>query len=162
MKLTAAFAVLALSAAPALADEGTDFIARVSGSWSGSGTIRTGASEPPGATTCRLTGRASGASLQISGACDGAGRGANLSVSLTWVPATRQFTGSFSGGAESGTASLVGRVSGNTVTLAVQSSGCGRSNMTFSLSGATARLTVSGKDSTGKTVQFVALPLRKS
>jgi hypothetical protein len=87
---------------PAVADEGTDFIAKLTGRWSGAGTIRTSANDAPGATRCSLNASGSGAAVVISGSCDGAGRGANLSVSLKWVAATRQFTGTFSGAAESG------------------------------------------------------------
>jgi hypothetical protein len=146
----------------ALADAGSDFIAKLAGRWSGAGTIRVSATDAPAATSCRLNASGGAASLQISGACDGAARGANLSVSLTWVAATQQFTGTFSGAAESGTASLYGRLRGTTLVLNVTSSSGGRSTMTVALRGNTAaRLSLSGRDRSGKAVQYVSLPLRK-
>lgn len=145
----------------AFADAGTDFLAKLQGRWSGMGSIRTSATEAPGATRCTLRASGGGASLQISGSCDGAARGANLAVSLTWVAATQQFTGSFSGAAESGTASLYGRLNGSALGLNVTSADGGRSTMTLSLQGNSARLTVSGRDGSGRTAQFVALSLSK-
>jgi hypothetical protein len=131
----------------ALADAGSDFIAKLAGRWSGAGTIRVSATDAPAATSCRLNASGGAASLQISGACDGAARGANLSVSLTWVAATQQFTG---------------RLRGTTLVLNVTSSSGGRSTMTVALRGNTAaRLSLSGRDRSGKAVQYVSLPLRK-
>jgi hypothetical protein len=147
----------------AWADAGTDFIAKLQGSWSGAGTIRVSANDAPAATRCALQARGGGASLQISGSCDGAARGANLSVSLNWVAATQQFTGTFSGAAESGSASLYGRLNGSTLSLAVTSSNGGRSSMTLTLQGSKgARLSVSGRDRAGRSVQYVTLPLSRS
>lgn len=157
-----AFAAVLLSPQIALADAGTDFLAKLNGRWSGAGTIRTSASDAPAATRCSLQASGSGTSLQISGSCDGAARGANLSVTLNWIAATQQFSGTFSGAAESGTASLVGRVRGSTLSLGVTSSGGGRSTMTLTLQGTKgARLSVAGRDSAGRTVQYVSLPLSR-
>lgn len=144
------------------ADAGTEFVARLNGSWSGAGTIRTAANEPPGATRCVLRASGGGASVQIAGRCDGAARNANLSVSLHWVAATQQFTGSFSGGAEAGSANLYGRLNGSALSLNVTSANGGRSTMTLSLQGKSgARLSVTGRDG-GRAVQYVALSLRRS
>jgi hypothetical protein len=146
----------------AWADAGTDFIAKLQGRWTGAGTIRVSANDAPAATRCSLQARGGGSSLQISGTCDGAARGANLSVTLNWVAATQQFTGSFSGAAESGSASLYGRLNGQTLALSVTSANGGRSSMTLTLQGAKgARLTVSGRDGAGRSVQYVALPLSR-
>lgn len=146
----------------AFADAGTDFLAKLAGRWSGTGTIRTAATDAPAPTKCTLQANGGGTALHISGTCDGAARGANLSVTLNWVAATQQFTGTFSGAAESGTATLYGKLNGSTLTLNVTSAGGGRSTMTLALQGVSARLGVSGRDGAGKPVQYVALPLRKS
>lgn len=143
-----------------LADAGSDFIAKVSGRWTGAGSIRTAAAEPPAATRCTLQASGGGPTLSITGSCDGAARGANLAVSLTWVAATQQFTGTFSGAAESGTANLYGRLNGSTLNLNVTSANGGRSTMTLALNGTSARLAVSGRAG-GRVVQFVTLNLSK-
>lgn len=154
---------LALTA-PAQADDGAEFLTKLGGAWAGSGSITTDAGAAPGATTCRLQGAPSGSSISITGKCDGAAKGANLAVILNWSDAQKSFAGTFQGGAETGTASLSGRLSGNTLTMRVSSENGATSTLSLTLSGANRiTLQVSGKDQkTGKPVNFVSLGLSKA
>ncbi|TPQ48719.1 hypothetical protein C2U72_22225 [Prosthecomicrobium hirschii] len=158
-------AVVAAGLAPSVAraDEGADFIAKLSGSWTGSGSITASGGEAPAATTCRLQGAPAGSSITVTGKCDGAAKGANLAVQLTWSGDQKTFVGTFQGGAEAGTASLSGRLSGNSLVMQVTSQNGAVSTLTLTVSGANRlSLAVSGKDSkSGKPVQYVSLGLAK-
>lgn len=152
--------VMPLIALPAAAQDGNAFLARLAGSWSGSGTVTTAAGATPGATTCRLTGSPSGGSVTVSGSCDGAARGATLAMVLRWSEPTQQFMGSFQGGSEAG--SLTGRLSGDTLLLTISSPGGGTNSMLLTLNGSSATLKVNAKDTAGKSFNFVQLGLRKA
>lgn len=160
--LAAAIAV-ATSAMPAHADQGTDFLAKLGGSWTGSGQVRSEPGAAPGATRCRLSGSGSGTTMTISGACDGAAKNAQVLVDLRWSAATGEVLGTFQGGGETGTANLNGRISGHSLTMRVTSQNGGTGTMVLTLSGdRAASLKVSGRDAkAGKTVTWVDVRLAK-
>jgi hypothetical protein len=154
---------LGLGAAPALAQDGTAFLAKLGGTWNGGGKVAADRASPAGATSCRLTGSPSGVQVTITGVCDGAARGAQFSVVLRWSDPTKEFVGTFQGGAESGTATLSGKLSGNTLSMRVTSRDGTTSSMSLTLSGNDqVTLRVTGKDNDGKPAEFVSIALRKA
>ncbi|MEJ1161681.1 hypothetical protein [Prosthecomicrobium sp. N25] len=165
MRLIAAMAFAAVVglSAPAAAQDINGFFGRLGGAWSGSGTVKTDPAAAAGATTCRLSGTPAGQQVTITGSCDGAAQGAQLSVVLRYSDATRDFVGTFQGGTERGTASLSGRLTGNTLSMRVTSESGETSLLALTFVGAEQiALKVSGKDKGGKTVDYVSLALRKS
>lgn len=163
--MIAAAAATMTAAVPfgAAAEDGKAFLAKLAGDWAGSGRLVAAVGAEPEATSCRLSGAPTAAGVSITGSCDGAARGAKLAVVLRWSEPTGEVLGTFQGGAESGTANLSGRLSGNTLTLRVSSEGGGADRMVLTLSGAgQASLRLTGKAKDGKAVDFVSLGLRKA
>ncbi|WP_407050455.1 hypothetical protein [Methyloraptor flagellatus] len=154
---------LGLGAGSARADRNTDFLARLNGSWTGSGQVRSAPGAAPGATRCRLTGSGSGNSVTISGACDGAAKNAQIVVDLRWSAPTGQVLGTFQGGGETGTARLAGKISGRTLTMQVTSQNGGTGHMVLTFAGdRSASLKVTGRDrDAGGTVTWVDVRLSK-
>ncbi len=164
----AAAAILAAGSAnlanSAPAQDGGAFLASLAGNWSGSGTVKTSKTDPAGATHCQLNGTPTGKGISISGSCDGVAKGAHLAVVLSWNAGLGEIFGSFQGAAETGTASLNGKVVGSSLQMQVTSANGTTSRMTLTKSGdKRVSLTVSGKDTkSGKTETYVSIGLARS
>ena len=108
----AALCGLALGATPSFAGE-ENFIARFSGSWSGSGTAVVAAQPIP--VKCNVNaGQASINRISISGTCSALIFGAPISVDLTFDPASGRYTGVYVGD-RVGPARVSGKRNGNVV-----------------------------------------------
>ncbi len=161
-KFTAAALLLGAIYPAQASDDGARFVQNLAGSWAGGGTVTIGDGEP-GATNCRLSNAVNGTTVTIAGSCDGAARGANLVVVIKWSEQTREFVGSFTGGAESGTAQLNGKLNGDTLNLRVISTNGQASTMTLTLAGNRASLRVLANDAaSGKQIDVVKLALTKA
>lgn len=92
------------------------FIDRFDGSWSGSGTIITGAvTLKPG---CRTTGERGVNHMRIEGTCSVFVISVRIGADITYDPASGRYNGTYIG-AKVGPAAVVGKRSGDTVNLTI-------------------------------------------
>jgi hypothetical protein len=114
-----------------------EFLKRFHGSFSGSGTVRLEQAEAPRSISCRVSGTTTASSLNISGTCSAGMMSKAISASLR-ASGNGSYSGTFNG--ISGTSSLSGRRSGNSIVLAMR--GAEPATMTVSNSGSGISLSV--------------------
>ena len=113
---TVALCAIVCGATPSLAGE-EDYMARFSGSWSGSGTAIVAAQPIP--VKCKVSSDQSGANrISIAGTCSALIFGAPISVDLTYDPASGRYTGVYVGD-RVGPARVSGKRNGNEVNFVV-------------------------------------------
>ena len=91
---------MALAAQSASAQETTGsigestFLQGLSGSYSGSGTLRRGSEPSPRSLTCRFTGNPQGTQVILNGRCSAGILSTSVNVAVRFDPASRRYIGS--------------------------------------------------------------------
>ena len=113
-------ALLVASQTDVRADDGTDFLKKMEGSWKGRGKAKRTIKSAEEAILCQITSKLNdkGTVLSTSGKCASAQTKVNISGELRYLPATQVFTGNlFSRGDDEGKTSSTGGISGSNLVL---------------------------------------------